>query len=336
LVNILYRINDKHKVKFNSLFINDATDEVGYFGTQGLGSNRDAILDTDRGFYQSNVQFSQDLIFVNQLIGTSTLNEKLKLDWGIGYNNVLARQPDRKRISVERFDLELDNDPNTNGFFFSNIAFDNQRYFQNIEDNELNARINLSYTVSEKLDLNFGYNGRTKQRTFDNIRYGYDFIQPNTPVGDVRNLDEVFSRENLGTVFNTVVFNGLDPQNGLGNVNLPGQLENTYEGNLNTHSLYADAVYKLNEKLSVVPGLRVESFNQDITYDVINLPPTDPGERDASEVFFLPSLNVKYALTEDQNLRFSASRTVSNPEFKEVAPFVYENVTDRIGGNPDL
>ena len=50
----------------------------------------------------------------------------------------------------------------------------------------------------------------------------------------------------------------------------------------------------------------------------------------------MPSLNVKYALNEDQNLRFSASRTVSLPEFKETAPFVYIDVTNRIGGNPDL
>ncbi len=122
----------------------------------------------------------------------------------------------------------------------------------------------------------------------------------------------------------------------LGSENLPGQLENTYEGNLNVHALYADAVYKSGEKWTFVPGLRVERFNQEISYDVINLSFNNPGSNDASETFFLPSLNVKYALTEDQNFRFSASRTVSNPEFKEVAPFVYENVTDRIGGNPDL
>ena len=41
-------------------------------------------------------------------------------------------------------------------------------------------------------------------------------------------------------------------------------------------------------------------------------------------------------MTEEQNLRFSASRTVSLPEFKETAPFVYIDVTNRIGGNPDL
>lgn len=336
MANIVYRINGDHKIKFNSLFINDATDEVSYFGTKGLGTNRDAILDTDRGFYQSNVQFEQDMIFVNQLNGTNRFNEKLKLDWGIGYNKVLARQPDRKRISVERFDLELDNDPTTNASFFSNIAFDNQRYFQDITDDELNARINFNYEQSESLSFNFGYNGRTKKRVFENIRYGYDFIQPNTEVGDVTNLNDVFSPQNIGTVFNTVVFNALDPASGLGNTNLPGRFENTYEGNLDVHAAYADAVYTVNEKLTVVPGLRVELFDQEITYDVINLPVTDPGTRDASEVFILPSVNVKYALSDDENLRFSFSSTVSNPEFKEVAPFVYEDVTQRIGGNPDL
>ena len=336
MANIVYRINGDNKIKFNSLFINDATDEVSYFGTKGLGTNRDAILDTDRGFYQSNVQFEQDMIFVNQLNGTNRFNEKLKLDWGIGYNKVLARQPDRKRISVERFDLELDNDPTTNASFFSNIAFDNQRYFQDITDDELNARINFNYEQSESLSFNFGYNGRTKKRVFENIRYGYDFIQPNTEVGDVTNLNDVFSPQNIGTVFNTVVFNALDPASGLGNTNLPGRFENTYEGNLDVHAAYADAVYTVNEKLTIVPGLRVELFDQEITYDVINLPVTDPGTRDASEVFILPSVNLKYALSDDENLRFSFSSTVSNPEFKEVAPFVYEDVTQRIGGNPDL
>lgn len=336
MANVVYRINGDHKLKFNSLFINDATDQVSYFGTKGLGSNRDAILNTDVGFYQSNVQFDQDMIFVNQLTGSNRLNEKLKLEWGLGFNNVLARQPDRKRISVERYDLELDNDPTTNGFFFSNIAFDNQRYFQDIEDQEFNARINLNIEQSESLSFNIGYNGRTKQRTFENIRYGYDFIQPNTEVGNVFDLNDVFAAENVGVVFNTVVFNGLDPVNGLGNNNLPGQLENTYQGNLDVHAAYGDAVYTLNDKWTIVPGLRVELFDQDITYDVINLPATDPGSRAASEVFVLPSLNIKYALSEEQNLRFSFSSTVSNPEFKEVSPFVYEDVTQRIGGNPDL
>ncbi|SHG91333.1 TonB-dependent receptor [Winogradskyella jejuensis] len=337
MANVVYRINNNHKVKFNSLFINDATDEIGRFGIDGRGYNRNTIADNDDfGFFTQNVQFEQDMIFVNQILGTSTINEKLNLDYGLGYNKVLARQPDRKRIALERFENTLDNDPSTNAIFYRNVEFDNQRYFQNIEDGEFNARINLSYEQSENLKFNFGYNGRTKERTFDNQRYGYDIINPLTEISDVNNFDAFFSIENQGVLYNTSVFRPLDPANGLGRENLPGQLENTYKGNLNVHALYTDAVYKLGEKWTFVPGLRVEQFNQEISYDVINLSFNNPGSNKASETFFLPSLNVKYALTENQNLRFSASRTVSNPEFKEVAPFVYENVTDRIGGNPDL
>ena len=337
MANIVYRINSDHKIKFNSLFINDATDEVGRFGIDGRGYNRNTIADNDDfGFFTQNVQFEQDMIFVNQILGTSTLNEKLKLDYGLGYNNVLARQPDRKRIALERFENALDNDPNTNAIFFRNVEFDNQRYFQNIEDSEFNARVNLSYEQSENLKFNLGYNGRIKERTFDNQRYGYDIINPFTEIEDVNNFDAFFTRENQGVLYNTSVFRPLDPANGLGKENLPGRLENTYSGQLDVHALYTDAVYKIGDKWTLVPGLRVERFNQEISYDVINLSFNNPGSNKASETFFLPSLNIKYALNEDQNLRFSASRTVSNPEFKEVAPFVYENVTDRIGGNPDL
>jgi len=336
MANLIYRIDSHHRISYNSLFINSSKDEVGYFGLDGRGTNRDAILNTDQGFYQMNVQFDQDMIFVNQLLGNHKLNEKLEFDWGIGVNNVRSRQPDRKRFSIERFDLALDNDPTTNPSFFNNIPFDNQRYFQDIKDVAFNGRLNLAYTVSEALKLNVGYNGKTKERTFENIRYGYDFIAPNTPVEDVNNLNSIFSFDNLGVVYNTVVFNAVDPSIGLGNTNLPGLPENTYTGNLDIHAGFINSEIKIDSSWTLVPGIRVESFKQDITYDVINLPPSDPGFREASETFFLPSLNVKYGLTEDQNLRFSFSKTVSIPEFKEVTPFVYEDVTQRVGGNPDL
>jgi hypothetical protein len=115
-----------------------------------------------------------------------------------------------------------------------------------------------------------------------------------------------------------------------------GDNENTYNGKLQVIAGYASAVYTPNEKWTIVPGIRLESFNQEINYDVININPNDPNFRNADETFVLPSLNLKYALNDTQNLRFTFSNTVSVPEFKEVAPFVYEAVGQRIGGNPDL
>lgn len=338
MANLKYKINDDNRLSFNSVFINSSSDEVGYFGIDGNGRNRDAILDTDQGFYQQNIQFDQTRMFVNQLLGNHK-SGKLELDWGFGYNKVFSDQPDRKRFSVENYQFALDNDPNTNPTFYSNVVFDNQRYFQKIEDDEYNGSINLAYKANDNLKFNFGYNGRYKTRQFNNIRYGYDIVEGGYQITDVNNFDSVFNLENLNLnessngIYELKVIN---PYPGLSNTNRPGLFENTYSGKLNIYSGYADAEITAREKWLFVPGVRLESFEQNISYDVINLGNNGVDSKTSKETFILPSLNIKYALNDEQNLRLSASRTVSTPEFKEIAPFVYEDVSTRIGGNPDV
>lgn len=340
LGNATYRINPFHKLSMSSLFINSATDAVGYYGVNGDGTNRDAILDTDRGFYVMNVQFNQDMIFVNQLNGQHNFDDGWTFDWGAGYNKVFSDEPDRKRITLENYQYALDNDPATNPVFYTNIPFDNQRFFQSIEDDELNSYMKVGYKPSEKINFEFGYNGRRKERQFSSIRYGYEIVdRDNTPVADVNNLDGIFDVSNINIpqgsgLWNLVVLNPINDK--VGNTNRPGLPENTYQGILNVHAGYMTAEWTPTEKWLVVPGVRMESYSQKVVYDVINIRPDDPGQRDVYENIFAPSLNVRYALTEDANLRLGFSKTASFPEFKEVAPFVYESVTQRVGGNPDL
>jgi hypothetical protein len=338
MANVNYRIDDSSSFKFSSLFINSSADVVGYFGIDGLGRNRDAILNTDAGFYQMNVQFDQTRMFVNQLLGNHK-SDLFEVDWAFGYNSVFADQPDRKRISLENYQYALDNDPNTNPTFYSNVVFDNQRYFQYIEDQEYNGSANLAFTPSENLKLNIGYNGRIKERNFENIRYGYDILDFNYQVNDVNDFNSVFNLENLAIsdnsngIYNIKVINTYP---GLSNTNRPGLPENTYNGSIHVYAGYLNAEVNLGEKWLLVPGIRLESISQEIAFDVINLGNLSPGELSFYDNVFLPSLNLKYSFNDDQNIRFSASQTISLPEFKEVAPFVYENISTRIGGNPDL
>lgn len=345
MLGLNFKVDSENSFRFNSLFINSSSDRVGYFGIDGLGRNRDAIANTDKGFYQMNVQFNQNLIYVNQLMGKHNF-EKLDLDWAVGYNVVNAHEPDRKRISLENYDAALDNDPTTNPIFYSNVDFDNQRYFQNIEDEELNSTLNLAYAANEKLKFNFGYNGRKKERRFDNNRYGYDINGSQVQAGNPNNLNDFFTLDNLQVnpngngLYSIKVFRPIpisaDGNQTLGTVNRPGLDENTYTGNLDVYAGYINAEITAGEKWLFVPGVRVESFTQNISYDVINQGNEGVGNRSFSDVVYLPSLNIKYSLTDEQNLRFSASQTISLPEFKEVAPFVYEGVSQRIGGNPDV
>jgi outer membrane receptor protein involved in Fe transport len=122
----------------------------------------------------------------------------------------------------------------------------------------------------------------------------------------------------------------------MSNTNRPGLPENSYQGALDIYAGYLNAEIQAGEKWLFVPGIRLESVEQRISYDVINLGNNGKATINAKENFFLPSLNIKYTINDDQNLRFTASQTVSLPEFKEVAPFVYEDISTRYGGNPDL
>lgn len=339
LGNIVYKINNENKIKYSSLFINSAKDAVSFFGVNGEGFNRDGIT-SDNGFFVSNVQFNQDMIFVNQLTGQHRFNDKWDLDWGTGYNKVFSDEPDRKRITLENYQFALDNDPSTNPVFFTNTAFENQRFFQSIEDEEFNSFINLTNKISDKVTLKFGYNGRTKERRFNSIRYGYRIFDRTTTVGNVNDFDSFFTIDNSslegseGALYEIRNLNPISSE--IGAVNRPGLPDNSYQGNLDIHAGFLSAELALSDKFLIVPGIRAESVNQRIQYDVINLPPSDLGFRNVYENIFLPSLNMRYSLNEDSNFRFGFSNTVSFPEFKEVAPFVYEGVTQRFGGNPDL
>jgi len=338
--NFIYKINNNHKISYNSLFINSGNDEVGYYGVKGLGTNRDAQLDTDAGFYQMNVQFNQNLVFVNQLMGTHKVNDdKVIFDWGLGYNNVYSHEPDRKRLSLEQYYNYLDNDPNTATSFYTNNSFDNQRYFEKIIDEEFNGRLNAKVLFSEAFTLNVGASNRYKKRDFENIRYGYKNIDSSLEI-DPTNFNAIFNYENwTNGLYDTDVFNPIYAEGEgvfhIGPTNNPGLPENTYNAELSVASGYATGEITLGDKWLLVPAIRTEWFNQKIEYDVINLI-NNPGVAEVTENLYLPSINVKFALNDDMNLRFSYSSTVSFPEFKEMAPYVYEGVTERIGGNPDL
>ena len=337
--NFIYKINNNHKISYNSLFINSGKDEVGYYGVKGLGSNRDAQLDTDAGFYQMNSQFNQNLVFVNQLLGTHKVNDdKLIFDWGLGYNNVYAHEPDRKRLSLEQYYYYLDSDPTTFTSFYTNNSFDNQRYFEKIIDEEFNGRLNAKLLISDAVTLNLGASDRYKKRDFENIRYGYKNIDPSLVI-DPTNFNAIFNYENWANgLYDTDVFRPIYPEGEgvfyIGPTNNPGLPENTYNADLTVFSGYASAELNFGKWL-FVPAFRSEWFNQRISYDVINLI-VNPAEIEVTENLYLPSINVKYALNDDMNLRFAFSNTASFPEFKEMAPYVYEGVTERIGGNPDL
>ena len=85
-------------------------------------------------------------------------------------------------------------------------------------------------------------------------------------------------------------------------------------------------------------GARLEVSDQNVTTFNPLTAEAEPIEANLDTTDVLPSLNLTYRATERMNLRLAASRTLTRPDLREMAPFEF---TDFIGGrtifgNPNL
>ena len=83
------------------------------------------------------------------------------------------------------------------------------------------------------------------------------------------------------------------------------------------------------EKLKAIVGVRMEKYTQ--FYSGTNQTATIvfDEEKVLDDLDFFPTLNLVFALRESQNLRFSATRTIARPSFKELS---FAEIIDPITG----
>jgi TonB-dependent receptor len=98
---------------------------------------------------------------------------------------------------------------------------------------------------------------------------------------------------------------------------------------------YAMLDWAASPKVRMIAGARVEYSHVDVdAQSTLGQPvTTTPTYTDV-----LPSLTLNWTLAETQTVRLSASRTLSRPEYRELAPVQYRDVLggDNLVGNPDL
>lgn len=314
MFNANYVINPKHKLSYNFLFINSSDQSRDIY----RGFLRD-IAENDNGLVQRGT-YVQNQLFVNQLLGKHTLSEKIDFDWGASFNKITSDMPDRTQNTM-RF-LEQ-----YNGYTFAqNTITDNHRYFQGLTEDELAVNLALSYKLGNeenpKGKITLGYNGRMKERDFEAIQFNFRITGSQLNVAfDPNKLDTFFNQQNYA--------------NGLFNIeSFAGERRQVYNGEQTINAGFASLEYKLSDRLSTIIGLRFERIEQEVSWITQLDPEGDVNTFQRNE--FLPNLVLKYELTDDQNLRFGASKTYTLPQFKERALFIYEDVTEVKVGNPHL
>jgi len=323
MFNVGYKIDKNNKINFNTLYINTSAQRK----EESFGYIVDLANDGN-GYIRRNEYEKTDL-WVNQLLGEHKLSDRSTFNWGGSYNIVNQLIPDRTYNTMNLVD---------GGYVInSQSAPNNNRYFQDLKENELAANLSVDYKFNKndegdyKGKFTVGYNGRFKNRDFEATQFNFKTTTfPVSHTGDIvdpNNLDLFYNQQNFANNFFTIstfrggpeVSNALDPQ--------------TYGGDLTINGGFLNTEYKFN-KLTAVLGLRAEVITQNVEWST-QLDP-DGGSDKLEKTAFLPSLILKYELNEKQNLRFGFSKTYTLPQFKERSPFIYEEFLQAKIGNPFL
>lgn len=319
MLDLTYFINDKHKVKSSSFFINTLGEQVFEGGRNGEGVFFEET-DPAEGLAQfvRDQNTRQTRLIVTQLLGTHRLTEKNTLEWAGGYNLVNADEPNRIRN-------EVNFDPDGSLVQFGRTGgFQQRKSSQEIEDKEFNGYLKDAIQVIDEDNKSFriqlGLNYRNKERDFESQFVGVEEQSVNTiNPPSIDNLGSAFQQSNFDA--GLLQLNVLRPD--------------LYNGKLESRAAFAEFNVGL-EKWSFNAGLRFQQDQIDVSYDVGNIPGRI-GESNKEYNNLYPSANIKYDINEKHALRFAASRTITLPEFKEIAPFEYVSQVGQITrGNPEL
>ena len=332
MINLKYSINPKSNIQFKNLYSVSAEDKINV---------RNGVREMDNDPRQwekaTNFWYTQNKALSSQIFGSHD-NEKLLFNWNLGYSNVDRVIPALRRVIHRKYSSNED-DPNeqyiaiiqNNGtiptaagnMFWSdaNEAIYSGQY-------EVEKRFQLD---SININLKLGGMHQFRNRDFEARNFGFSKYNG----GGVNFYDSlllaspssIFSDENLGLM-----------ENGRGGFKLDEatNVDDSYQANsfLNAGFIQIDGNWK--QKVRINGGARLESYRQAFNY--IEFGSNIDTSIISTVVDVLPSVNLIYSLTPRMNLRASSYKTVSRPEFRELAPFTFYNfvIDNIISGDPNL
>ncbi|MEX8548318.1 MAG: TonB-dependent receptor [Mucilaginibacter sp.] len=310
-----YVINDKNRLSLYNLYINQNEFESRLTSdTLGLGLNSTGLSKQITIFNRSTL--TKQNIYNSTLHGEHILSNNLRFNWNAVYSNASRHQPDRTEFSYD-----ANKALNNAGVVTTEIDNNTKltHHWENNKDQDVAGYGNFVYTPKiANRDVEFSLGGLYRHKNRD-----ADYITYSLTGGKSTLFNDNFSNIPFG--FNSTA-------DGIG-ANNP-DLQNNYTVKENDNSEYLQLKFDIVPKLQAIGGVRVEN-----TYMIYaTQSPLTVTQRSGTISYtdVLPSIHLKYALTDNQNLRASYFASISRPGFGEIVPYkVSGEYYDQVG-NPDL
>ena len=312
LLNLGTLIGTRNRLALNNTYNrtadNDARIESGSIERYG------ASVDVQR------LDYVQRSMFSSQLAGEHDLGAQ-KADWAITASGVTRDEPDRSELVYQH---DVDQSTGRDQLLWFSSGEGAVRTYSVLDEHSYEVRANYQFdlgTPDRTRTIKLGALGRTTDRTADTR--AYQITSPRLSLSDRALTPE----ELFGGRFT-------QPDSSVLNISPLGQ-GGSYSASDRLGAGYAMADFALGSRLRAIGGARIESSRVEV--DAVST----LGTRVITRPTFtdvLGSFALNFSLTERQNLRLSASRTLARPEYRELAPLTTRDVIGGVllRGNPDL
>ena len=313
LLNLSTRLGAGTKLSLNNSYSRNGENEA----TRLSGFYEQNAIDLDL----TRLTFVERSVLASQLKGEHLLGEEHFLDWSVSATGVKRDEPDRSDLI---YVAENDGAGNMVPAFWWGANRSADRTFSSIDENgyegALNYRLSLG-AVDAPTWLKAGILGRTVDRDADSRIYSLS----------TTSLTETERRAQAEDIFS-----GYYADQGRLFLN-PGS-SGLYTAEDRLVGAYLQADVPLTDRIRVLGGVRVERSQIDVNTVVFrgiqdSLVPSELRNTD-----ILPAVGLTYFITQNHQLRVSATQTLSRPEYRELSPVEFYDVLggQRLFGNPDL
>ena len=312
VLNTAVKLTPSHKLVFRNTFTHDADKTAREF------SGYDGGVDTN--LLSQRIRYIERSLFSTGLEGDHSFNNwhNSLIHWQFTYSNSKRDEPDLREV--------IRNLLPDGRYSFSASGSSGQRFFSSLDDRIYEPQADYSVPFFKgAISGLFKVGGRVtiRHRDFEARRFLFA-PQQFTTLNLFLPSNQLFGPDNIRpSGFQITEFTrGTD----------------TYAAEMNIYAGYAMVDLNLGKRWRLVGGLRIEDAEQIVTTIDNRIPNAKPVNATLQNRDPAPALNAIYALSAKQNLRFSYSRTVSRPDFRELSPFDFNNVLGGfvVAGNPNL
>lgn len=318
MLNTVLQNSDKFKSKLNLLGFRTASNQVNEYEGFNDGISRD--------IYRRRMIHDISTMYIAQWLNDYNYSKNITFYFSGAFNFIENDQPNRLTTSLVKQNNKYE--------FLANNSGDHSSYYQNLQDNDytinIGSKIKLlhdSASNTNKINLHLGYTYRLKERVFNQVDYIFRPVIASYPNITSDDIDDAFSLANYNS--GRFTMEDENPRN--------GKIDNnTYSGDLTVHSPSFGIDFIPHDKIILNFGARIDLLDQNVNWNIVTTYP-NRGKANYNDLKILPFINAKYLINENENVKMAFSKTYTLPQFKELAPFLYFDISNyNTRGNPYL